>query len=248
MGFYLISGSFSRLNPFSGNHRHILSSRLSLFFFDEKGLKQSIEQKLNLPAKPKKPLTPFFRFMKQIRPSIIEENPNLPITEISRRISQKWGNIDPKVRNDIELQYHKDKEAYDQARLNYESSLSSEQKDAMAQERLKIVQAKTKRKLKKKAKEQDKPKKPPTSYGLFVLSKANSRGNIPVTEWSKDLSKEWKNLDEAKKNKFINEAKELQAKFSKDLEVWEEKMVNLGHVDLLRTESLKPKIKSSKKK
>jgi len=44
------------------------------------GLKKSVEEKLGLPLKPKKPLTPYFRFMAQIRPVLIQKNPQAKVT------------------------------------------------------------------------------------------------------------------------------------------------------------------------
>lgn len=42
--------------------------------------KQTIYEKLNLPAKPKKPLTPYFKFLSQARPALVREYPEAKIT------------------------------------------------------------------------------------------------------------------------------------------------------------------------
>nr|CAD7445024.1 unnamed protein product [Timema bartmani] len=42
--------------------------------------KQTLEEKLGIPVKPKKPLTPFFRFMVQIRPKVVQQHPDARVT------------------------------------------------------------------------------------------------------------------------------------------------------------------------
>nr|CAD7198384.1 unnamed protein product [Timema douglasi] len=44
------------------------------------GFKQTLEEKLGIPVKPKKPLTPFFRFMGQIRPTVVQQHPGAKVT------------------------------------------------------------------------------------------------------------------------------------------------------------------------
>ncbi|CAG2057604.1 unnamed protein product [Timema podura] len=44
------------------------------------GFKQTLEEKLGIPVKPKKPLTPFFRFMVQIRPKVVQQHPDARVT------------------------------------------------------------------------------------------------------------------------------------------------------------------------
>lgn len=65
-------------------------------------------------------------------------------------------------------------------------------------------------------------------------------------EWQKQLSKEWQALEPSEKNKYHDESKRLQLKYLSELEKWEEKMISLGHVDIVRTEALMPKAKSKK--
>ena len=43
-------------------------------------IKQSIEKSIGIPEKPKKPLTPYFRYLEKIRPGLVKDNPNVKIT------------------------------------------------------------------------------------------------------------------------------------------------------------------------
>lgn len=64
------------------------------------GLRQSLEEKLDIPAKPKRPLTPYFKFMAKIRPELKKENPNANAVDIVREISKRWEKVEPKVFTD----------------------------------------------------------------------------------------------------------------------------------------------------
>ncbi|XP_075238324.1 transcription factor A, mitochondrial-like [Lycorma delicatula] len=246
MGLQLMNGFISRINPISGFCRHLLSARFKLpLHIDEKGVKQSVD-KLNLPVKPKKPLSPFFKFMLQIRPKLKEENPNCSIGEISKKISSRWEKIDPVERSNFEVQYQQEKEEYEKAKLTYENSLTNDQKAALQEEKMRILEERAKKKLRNKAKDFERPKKPPSSYILYSLSRINARGDTSLTEWQKMLSKEWSIMHESQKEKYVNEAKRLKLNYLDNLKKWEEKMISLGHVDLVRTEVLVPKTKLRK--
>lgn len=62
-------------------------------------LRQSVEEKYNIPPKPKRPLTPYFKFMVQIRPEIKRDKPNAKVTDIVRETALRWEKIEPQVKN-----------------------------------------------------------------------------------------------------------------------------------------------------
>ncbi|PSN54930.1 hypothetical protein C0J52_01675, partial [Blattella germanica] len=147
-------------------------------------LKQTIEEKLGLPRKPKRPLTPYFRFMAEVRPTILKKNPHLKAT----------GNI-------LEL-YH-------------------------------IFQ-----KVLKKKKELGKPKRPISPYLMFLADNKEKRGDQAFADWQLSMSKEWDKLSEEKKSEYLNKYKKLIEGYRREMQIWEEKMIRLGHIDLVRNEAL----------
>lgn len=60
--------------------------------------KQSAENKLGI-EKPKRPVTSFFKFLKQVRPTLIAKNPTTSATEIIKIASQHWHQLGDDVRN-----------------------------------------------------------------------------------------------------------------------------------------------------
>jgi hypothetical protein len=65
--------------------------------------RRSIELKKYQESKgPKKPLTAFMLFANTIRPSIRAEHPDLPVTEMGKKIGERWAALsdtDKKVRH-----------------------------------------------------------------------------------------------------------------------------------------------------
>lgn len=106
----------------------------------------SLEEKLGIPPRPKRPLTPFFRFMKEIRPSVTKENPNLAGLDVVRKVAEKYKSIDPALLRKLTEEYHKDQEEYLKTKFRYESQLTTEQKqniidakDALHEKRARIA-------------------------------------------------------------------------------------------------------------
>lgn len=59
--------------------------------------RETYEEIRNLPQKPKKPLTPYFRFMKQIRPELTKEIPKAKLTDFVKECALRWEKVDPQV-------------------------------------------------------------------------------------------------------------------------------------------------------
>lgn len=55
---------------------------------------RSLESRLGIPEKPKKPLTPFFQFMTEVRASVAAAHPQLPLQQVVKAIGAKWETVD----------------------------------------------------------------------------------------------------------------------------------------------------------
>ena len=58
--------------------------------------KKSAEERLGI-EKPKRPLTPFFKFMTQMRPAILAKNPGISSKEAISWTSKHWQQLDLEV-------------------------------------------------------------------------------------------------------------------------------------------------------
>lgn len=244
----LLIPNISRLSSIT-TCRQLLWPRINCYTFEPKaGLKQSIENQLNLPARPKKPITPFFRFSSLHRQELKEKHPGLPITEISKKLAKIWEMADPKMKQELNEQYKKEMDEFSQAKINYSLSLTEEQKQALKQVKGEVAEEKKKRRLKKKSKELGKPKRPGSSFILFAKSRKDQRGDTSVYDWQLKLSREWEQMSDSQKQPYVDQAKRAFINYSKDIEAWEANMIKEGHLDVIRTEVLAPKAKKPIKK
>ena len=72
------------------------------------------------PEPPKKPLTAFFQFRKDVYNEVKEENPDLKITKITELIGERWRNLSTVEKTKYESQYTKEKKQYDKEKEKYE--------------------------------------------------------------------------------------------------------------------------------
>nr|CAD7405159.1 unnamed protein product [Timema cristinae] len=242
------------------------------------GFKQTLEEKLGIPVKPKKPLTPFFRFMGQIRPMVAQQHPGARVTDHTKIIAQQWKELEPPAKKKLEEEFKKEMIHYLAVRVSYENSLTDQQKKDLQKAKEEKVESKQQKRLKmrkkkirakwvvwearkdwmqkltemlervveerkmvlysQKKKELGKPKKPLSAFLIFFQEKANLRGDTPFKIWQQKVSQEWESLPDEKKVQYLDKASHYWQSYIQELQLWEEKMIRLGHIDVVRNEAL----------
>ncbi|KAK9888183.1 hypothetical protein WA026_000452 [Henosepilachna vigintioctopunctata] len=201
---------------------------------------------IKLPEKPKKPLTPFFKYLQEYRPITQKEHPQLKLTEIIKKCSQDWKNVHSTVKEKYETEYREELNAYVKKHLEYSVKLTEEQRmyiKELTEEKRRMVE---KRKNKKLLKELNKPKKPPSAFLIFLMDQAKIQ-NRKVNELMKEAGMLWENLDESVKLRYSNQAKLALASYSKQVEDWESKMLLEGNTKVIRVKTLEEKRPASSK-
>lgn len=145
-------------------------------------------------------------------------------------------------------EYEKDLEDYKKIKAMYESSLTDKQKEDIKRLKEEMAIAKEKRKTKAEYKELGRPKKPMSSYFLFTQSRSEVFKGKALKEFQEEIKKEWIKLPASEKVKFEKQASDLMAKYKKDLEAWELKMISIGRTDLVRNKPLREKKPKAVKK
>ncbi|KAJ2945518.1 hypothetical protein O0L34_g334 [Tuta absoluta] len=209
--------------------------------------RKSAEEKLGI-EKPKRPLTPFFKFMQQMRPALLAKNPGITSKEAIAWSSKHWQELDTETKGQMVKEYEKDLEDYKKIKAMYESSLTEKQKEDIKRLKEEMAAAKEKRKLKAEYKELGKPKKPMSSYFLYIQSRKDIFQGKSLKEYQEKIKQDWLKLSEAEKLKFEKQAQELMKKYKKDMEAWELKMVAQGRPDLVRTRIVREKKPKEAKK
>ncbi|KAK9504768.1 hypothetical protein O3M35_008957 [Rhynocoris fuscipes] len=187
--------------------------------------RQSLEEKLGIQAKPKKPITPFLRYLRMIRSELIREKPDIKVTEIAKIGSERWKNIDAKTFSVLKQEYDSDVEKYQRDIKEYDLRLSPEIKEKLLMEKANMKMRKEKHDLKKKRASLGCPKRPPNTFLLFLKEHVSERGSSTYSEWVSNLGKKWKELSEEQKapylelqKKKLEEYKAKKAKWEKDME------------------------------
>lgn len=177
---------------------------------------KTFEEKLGLPPKPKKPLTPFFRFMQDQRPKIKAANPKLHLSDVVKQISKEWENADPSMKQRLLEQFKKDQQTYIETRTKYDSKITDEQRSQIKELKQELSEAKERRMMRKRIKELGRPKKPASAFLRFI---AKERVATPQTsketfrEWHQKATARWKTLAEEQKNVYLVDARKELDKY-----------------------------------
>lgn len=88
-------------------------------------------EKLGLPMKPKKPATPYIRFLKTIRPKIVESHPQMSAKEAVKIIAEQWKTCSPELKEQYQKDYLLEKEQFIKNIQEYNDSITEEQKQML---------------------------------------------------------------------------------------------------------------------
>merc|ERR1712130_915139 len=140
---------------------------------DTEPLKAKMQKKSPKKKSPKRPLTSYFLYAKDVRAATKEEFPNKPITEIAKEISKKWKLLteeEKKPFNDesiaLKEQYKKDMEEYNgsEAQLAFKTKLDEwksecDKRKSAAKEKQLKKREREKAKMQKKSPKKKSPKR-----------------------------------------------------------------------------------------
>ncbi|XP_055680850.1 transcription factor A, mitochondrial [Lutzomyia longipalpis] len=201
---------------------------------------KSAEERLGLPPKPKKPLTPYFRFMKEIRPKILAENNQISMTDVLKNVAKQWATVDDVRRQKYQEEFKKDQAVYLQKMTQYKSKLTDEQKENIQIMKESIAEAKEKREFRKKLRQLGKPKRPQSAFLIFLNDerKKNPQKGAATREWLNEAAAKWTNLPQKTKDTYVQVSTANREKYQEELGKWEKQMVKQGHLDVVRQEAL----------
>ncbi|KAK0088706.1 hypothetical protein PV325_010974 [Microctonus aethiopoides] len=196
---------------------------------------RTLEKQLGLPPKPKRPLSPFIQYTQDQRSIILAQNPNISVTDAMKVMAKNWKSVDEAEKAKMKAIYSNKMENYTKEMMLYKLSLTDEQKNMFHSARSKLEISEEKNKMKSRLKELGRPKRPPTIFVLYMLSRLHSRPkNTKFPDWLSEIGKEYVNLPAELKLKFQNESEKLREQYKTELEDWESKMIKMGHIDVIR--------------
>ena len=155
---------------------------------------------------PKKPTTAYFAFTNAIRGEIKEANPGIGITDIAKKIGEKWKEL-----SDEEKQKYSDLAAADKERYEKECA------DVVA------AGGSIGKKASKKAAKKEKasgPKKPLSAYFVFTSQKRKELlaedPSLKITDLAKKMGEIWGTLSEADRAPFQKIADEDRERYERE--------------------------------
>lgn len=210
---------------------------LNILGVSSAGIKQS-HPSLHIPERPKKPLTPYFRFQVKMRKKVLEMYPNLKSFEVPKIVSQEWKKLGEEEKKKMSLEYNKDKEAYLERVKQYQEQLSAEDVEHLKKLRQEKKLKKEKRVMNKLFRETQKPKRPGNAFFLFVKESMKNPENKDrkYMQVISDLSKVWATMEASVKEKYILQYRKDLDQYKKDIRKWEEGVIKEGKLDLLPTQ------------
>ncbi|XP_051159058.1 transcription factor A, mitochondrial isoform X2 [Leptopilina boulardi] len=169
--------------------------------------------------------------------------------EIVRIVSEKWANYPIEKKEEMKQNALEDFKRYRENYQNYKTSLTDEQLKKLEEAKDKIKLKKTNLKLKNKKKELDKPKRPSSAYNSFCRDRYFKLDeSVPFKERMILLAQQWKNEDAEVKKKYRDDYLEKMTVYNEILKEWEQKMVELGHFDMIGSNKLRKLHKQFQKK
>lgn len=166
------------------------------------------------PNAPKRPLSAFFFFGNDQRPALQEEG--YSVTEISKMIGSKWGEMSEKQRAPYAAKNKKAKEQYQKAYARYIKTDSyQEHKELLIRWKIHA----TKKSFKP---DPNRPKRPLSAYMIFVNSERaqvqEEQPELKSTELISLVAQRWRDLSDEGKEPFIQQAEKAKKAAQKKME------------------------------
>lgn len=169
---------------------------------------------------PKKSCSAYSFFLKQIYPTVKEENPDCTFGERAKLVSKKWKELsaDEKkpfldMAKEDKVRYEKERQKYDEEHGDTSSSSSSSS----------APKKRTKRA--KKVKDENAPKRPCNTFLLFLQDKLKpykaEHPDKAHKEVTKELGDQWKKMSDEEKKPYTEKYEENKKKYAKELEAYE---------------------------
>lgn len=175
-------------------------------------LLKSLEEKLGLPAKPKKPSSPYFRFMNEMRPTLQAKNPKLKPTELVVTLSKMWKTVDAVKKEQLSQAYEEDMAKYSVQLARYKSNLSKEDIEKIEEAKFGKKERKSVLSQQKKCRDLGKPRKPPSSFLRFLQLQSDRQPQEKYIDFVKRVGLRWQALSDDQKLKY-RVSEEIEEKY-----------------------------------
>lgn len=172
---------------------------------------KSIEEKLGIPEKPKHPPTAYFRFLKEIRPSVQVKNPKLNQMELTSVMAKMWTSLEASKKEKFIKAYNDEMVAYTDRLTKYKEGLSEDDIRVMKETKAKLKERKIALTQQKKIRSLGRPKKPLSKFLMYLHMQTDRKQNEEYKTYLKRVSIRWQELSQSEQEKYKPQPKEVES-------------------------------------
>lgn len=176
---------------------------------------KTVEERIGVPLRPKRPLVPFMRFYKEIRPGLVQQHPDGKMGVLAQLAASKWKEADQVTKDRHNADFRKDQEVFLKEIARYQNTLTDEQREKVKQMKLLISEKRKSREKRQKARELGKPKHPVPAFTQYLTEQTTKvdKTKVVFREFAVKMGEQWRAMSEAEKGRYLQ-------KYKQDLEVY----------------------------
>lgn len=171
---------------------------------------KSIEEKLGIPEKPKRPITPYFRFMNEIRSSVKAKNPKLKQVELTPIMGKMWKSLDASKKEKFVKSFKDEMLSFTDTMAKYKKGLTEDDVRKIKETKAELKERKVTLMQQKKSRSLGKPKKPMSSFLIYLQMQTDRKANEEYKNYVKRVSIRWQALSESEQGKYKPQPEELE--------------------------------------
>ncbi|XP_056627221.1 transcription factor A, mitochondrial [Triplophysa dalaica] len=183
---------------------------------------------------PKRPLTAYMKFMQEMQPTFVRQNPGIKNVDIVRKIAQQWRGLTPEQKQPFQEVSLAAREQYKLALQEYKAQLTPAQSAAIAEERKQKLAKRKAIRRKKELNSLGKPKRPRSGFNIFMAEHFEEARGSTMQGKMKSLTDDWKRLNIPQKQIYTQLAEDDKVRYKNEIKSWEEHMTEIGREDLVR--------------
>lgn len=172
------------------------------------GLK-TVEERIGVPIRPKRPLVPFLRFYRDIRPNLIQQNPAQTMGILARLAASKWKLADQQTKDKYNDEYRMDQEVFVKEIARYQNTITDEQREKVKQMKLLISEKRKSRVKRQKARELGKPKHPVPAFTQYLTEQTTKvdKSKVIFREFAVKMGEQWRGMSDSEKAQYMDKYK-----------------------------------------
>uniref|UniRef100_A0A8C2D3J2 Transcription factor A, mitochondrial n=1 Tax=Cyprinus carpio TaxID=7962 RepID=A0A8C2D3J2_CYPCA len=148
---------------------------------------------------PKRPLTAYMTYVKEMHPTISRQNPGIKNVDIVRKLAQQWKTLTPEQKQTFQDASSASREQYKLALEKYKAQLTPAQTAALAVEKRQKVAKRKAIRRKKELNSLGKPKRPRSAFNIFMSEHFEEAKGTNMQTKMKSLRDDWERFSATQK-------------------------------------------------